>query len=345
VSERAGRDIANAPVPPLIVRRLVIDPLWVPVAAGLSALLLLVAFVARLVTPGSSQRVYRLARFGSRYVRLDVSMMLACWRQWLRHPLPARDAATWQEEHAALLARTLDQMMIGAERWLGYRVQTVGAVPTLDPRRPLLVLARHAGPGDSFTLVHQLLTEYGCIPRVVLKAALRWDPGLDVILSRLGSHFLPSSSGAGDDRVAAVARLAAGVRAGDALLIFPEGGNWTPRRHRRSVVRLRRAGRLRQARAAQARRHVLPPRPSGTVAALGAAPDADVLVVTHTGLDTLVNPGQMWRAIPLTQRPMRLRVWHHPAASVPRDETAATRWLDEQWAAVNDWIERVAGDD
>ena len=35
--------------------------------------------------------------------------------------------------------------------------------------------------------------------------------------------------------------------------------------------------------------HVLAPRPGGLLAALDAAPEADVLLVAHTGLDHLVT--------------------------------------------------------
>jgi hypothetical protein len=38
------------------------------------------------------------------------------------------------------------------------------------------VLSRHAGPGDSFLLVHQLLSVYQRRPRVVMKATLQLDP-------------------------------------------------------------------------------------------------------------------------------------------------------------------------
>ena len=41
--------------------------------------------------------------------------------------------------------------------------------------------------------------------------------------------------------------------------------------------------------------HVLAPRPGGVLAALEAAPDADVLMVAHTGLDHLVTVSDVWR--------------------------------------------------
>src|SRR4029450_6899592 len=49
---------------------------------------------------------------------------------------------------------------------------------------PVIVLSRHAGPGDSFLLVHQLLSRYRRKPRIVMKAALQFDPGLDVVINR-----------------------------------------------------------------------------------------------------------------------------------------------------------------
>ena len=59
---------------------------------------------------------------------------------------------------------------------------------------PLLVLSRHAGPGDSFLLVHELLSWAGRRPRVVLKDTLQWDPMIDVLLNRLPMTFLDPGS-------------------------------------------------------------------------------------------------------------------------------------------------------
>ena len=99
---------------------------------------------------------------------------------------------------------------------MGFRVM-VDPQATVLPGddRPLIFLARHAGPGDSFALVWLILTQWSRTPRVVLKDVLLWDPGLDVMLTRLSGCFLPSRSGAGDDTTARVgasaARLSAAV--------------------------------------------------------------------------------------------------------------------------------------
>jgi 1-acyl-sn-glycerol-3-phosphate acyltransferase len=326
-------------VPPRAIRRLAIDPLWIPLAIALGLLLLATALVAAVLAPFTRRRrVLRVALLGAVYLYLDLRLLLGCTWLWLRYPNADRDDLQWRERHSALLARTLTRLLAAAHALLGYDVQFVGSQPLAQHDRPLVVLARHAGPGDSFTLVRLLTTRLDRNPRVILKQALQWDPGLDVVLTRLDCEFLPSTSGAGEDRAAAVAELCRQLEPSDALLLFPEGGNWTPRRHRRSVVRLLRAGRRRDADRVRARTNVLPPRPGGTVAALSARNDTDVLVVAHAGLDRLVNPGQIWRALPLHLRPMRIRVWLHPAADVPREEQAIRTWLERQWELIDQWV-------
>src|SRR5262249_58321702 len=56
--------------------------------------------------------------------------------------------------------------------------------------RPVIVLSRHAGPGDSFLLIHHLLSRYGRRPRIVMKAALQFDPSIDVVIIRLPHAFV-----------------------------------------------------------------------------------------------------------------------------------------------------------
>ena len=51
-----------------------------------------------------------------------------------------------------------------------------------------------------------------------------------------------------------------------ALVVFPEGGNWTPYRGQRAIDRLRRGGRPDLAERAATMPNVLPPHGSGTLA-------------------------------------------------------------------------------
>ncbi|MGH3275848.1 MAG: 1-acyl-sn-glycerol-3-phosphate acyltransferase, partial [Streptosporangiaceae bacterium] len=243
--------------------------------------------------------------------------------------------------HAGLLRWVLSRLRRAAGALLGFRVllEEPPGEGWLDGG-PLLLLARHAGPGDSFALVELLLSRYQRTPRIVLKDTLRWDPGVDVILSRLGACFLPPSAGAGEALPERLAGMAAGLRGSDAMLIFPEGGNWTPHRYQRAIDRLRRRGHHdRQAAAdAELNPHVLPPRPAGVLAILAARPDVGIVVIAHTGLDYLVTPGQLWQALPLRDRPMTVRWWYVPPGTVPHDQAAQYRWLRVQWTLVDSWI-------
>jgi 1-acyl-sn-glycerol-3-phosphate acyltransferase len=202
----------------------------------------------------------------------------------------------------------------------------------------MVVLSRHAGPGDSFLLVHTLMNrDHLRQPRIVLKDLLQLDPLIDVYLNRLPSSFVEAGPGAGDRAEAAIADLARDLGEEDALLIFPEGANFTPRRRTRAIQRLRDRGLLSAVRRAQAMQHLLPPRPGGVVAALQAAPHADVVLVAHTGLEHLSTVRDVWRGLPM-DKTLHLRWWFIPAAEVPRDEAELTEWLYRWWESIDAWI-------
>jgi len=326
--------------PPAAIRRGIIDPVWIPVAAALALLLLLAGLAGTLVAPLSRRRrPLRLAVFGVIYLAVDVWLVIRCTLLWLRHPLASRrDLTAWSRAHQKLLHRVLSLLVAAARPLLGFRAE-VQEPPVHDQGtgRPLLMLARHGGPGDSFALVELLLTRYQRRPAIVLKETLRWDPGLDLVLGRLPSCFI--RSGDGSRATQCMADLATGMGPDDAILLFPEGRNWTPSRHYRAISRLRRAGRRQDAADAAGNPHVLPPRPAGLLACLAARPDLDVAVVAHTGLEDLVNPRLIWRALPVSARPMVIRWWHEPASLLPDNDEERREWLRLQWAIVDAWID------
>ncbi|MFI9271375.1 hypothetical protein ACIGXM_11765 [Kitasatospora sp. NPDC052896] len=200
----------------------------------------------------------------------------------------------------------------------------------------LLVFARRAGPGDSLLLIETLMTLVGYRPRIVLKKVLRLDPCLDVLLGTLPTCFVPAGHGR-DEVVAGIGRLAADLGDRDALVIFPEGGKFTQGRRARAVRWLRRHGEVRRAAYASRSRHVLPPMTAGPLAAMAAAPRADIVFVAHTGLDAMDSVGAVWRGLPL-RHPVRARWWRIPAAELPVGPEARTDWLLAQWAEVDAWV-------
>jgi 1-acyl-sn-glycerol-3-phosphate acyltransferase len=323
--------------PPTAIRRAVIDPVWPLLATGLALVFLLVAAISAVAAPLSRRRrLLRLSLLGALYLFLDAGLVVCCAALWLRHPRH-RDEADWERRHAELLRAVLAVLLKSARRLLGFRVE-VQEPPGGDQisGSPLLVLARHGGPGDSFALVELLMTRYRRRPAIVLTERLCWDPGLDLVLNRLPSCFV--RRGQRDAILGRLTELARDMESDEAILLFPEGGNWTPGRHRRAIARLLGAGRRRAAADAASNPNVLPPHPSGVLACLAGRGDLNVAVVAHTGLEDLVSPLSIWRALPVNQ-PMVVRWWYEPAAMLPRGAARRREWLRLQWAIVDSWID------
>jgi 1-acyl-sn-glycerol-3-phosphate acyltransferase len=179
---------------------------------------------------------------------------------------------------------------------------------------------------------------YAREPRIVLKNTLAWDPMIDVVLSRIPARFISPNPGAGANLEDEIGALATGLDENDAFVIFPEGGNFTPRRRERGIERLRKLGLESMADRAAAMTNVLAPRPGGLIAALDAAPDADVVLVAHTGLDHVVTVSDIWRELPMDKR-IVMRWWKIPRAEIPADREARIDWLFGWWEQIDVWID------
>lgn len=240
--------------------------------------------------------------------------------------------------HYQLIGWYLRVLYREASRALRLRVEVEGPAPDAYLDRPLLVFCRHAGPGDSFLLLHALTNWYAREPRIVLTEAMQWDPALDVLFNRLPNTFV---HGRGGDRLMhRIGELATALDHDDAFVIFPEGGNFTQRRRLAGIERLRAKGLEEMAQRSEQMRHVLPPRPGGVSAALTAAPEADVVWVAHAGLDHLFTLADVWRELPLDGT-VQMRWWLVPAAEVPRGEDAHVEWLYAWWERIDDWVDGI----
>ena len=103
----------------------------------------------------------------------------------------------FQRAHYVLVQWFLQVLFWECRRVLHVRVAVEGPPPPSYDGRPLLILSRHAGPGDSFLVVHALLNWYAREPRIVLKDTLQWDPAIDVVLNRLPNRFIRPNPGRG----------------------------------------------------------------------------------------------------------------------------------------------------
>lgn len=347
-------------LPPAPIRRLLLVPLVVVIAGALAALIPAVALLTaafnlmrRRTSPGRVRRsrLLRAAWLGLTWSAGETAALTVFLGLWIASGFGGRlDTEPYQARHYAVMRWFLDLVYRAACRACGLRVTVTG--PREAGRRqagpgsgrPLIVLSRHAGPGDSLLLVHYLLSVCDRRPRVVMKATLQLDPSVDILANRLPNAFLRRTARAGTrlgsrQHTEQIRRLAAGMGRRSALVIFPEGGNWTPLRWRRAVDRLGHRGRPDLAERAAAMPNVLPPHATGALTAIAACPQADVIFVAHTGLDRLVSVRDMWRGL---RADMEIRAcwWRVPAASVPRAASRDTQltWLYDWWERIDAWI-------
>jgi 1-acyl-sn-glycerol-3-phosphate acyltransferase len=332
-------------LPPRIVRRLILAPLLLVITValllGLPFLIILAAAASPLL-PGR-WRALRLLWFALVWLALESVALFACLGLWVASGFGGRlRSEPYQERHYALMRWFLRTLFDVATHAFRLRIEIeepeltrAEAVARLT--RPVIVLSRHAGPGDSFLLVHHLLSRYQRKPRIVMKAALQFDPGLDVVINRLPNAFVPPRRGPGNLVIKEIQRLAGGLGPTGALVIFPEGGNFTPRRRLRAIRLLEERRLAEEAAKARALEYLMPPRPGGALAAIGAAPTADVIFVAHTGLEHVITVGDVWRALPM-EEVLKARWWRVPAAEIPQGHQAQVDWLYEWWARIDAWI-------
>ena len=341
----------NLWLPPYWVRRLVVGPLvwalgvWL-IVFTMPAVLLVLVLVSFALPPWF--KPLRVLGFAIVYLALEVvglTILLLTWVAsgfgWkLRSPFFTR-------LHYGLLRGLLETLFVFGRRFFALTVVRDGSMDLDDldgdgrrDDRPRLVLSRHAGPGDSFLLVREILSWTGRRPRIVLKDTLQIDPIIDVLLGRLPVAFIGADPADPDASTRAIARLAGSMGPDDALLIFPEGGNFTVGRRSSRIDRLRAAGHLEAAERAEALQHVLAPRPGGVRQVLLAQPSCDVLVVAHTGLDKLTDLKTIWREIP-TDKALYVGWQVHRASDVPTGVPELSSWLFDRWDEVDAWIDAV----
>jgi 1-acyl-sn-glycerol-3-phosphate acyltransferase len=328
-------------LPPVLVRRLVLAPALIVLtvlAVTTLPVLLVVAAALSPVLPGR-WRLLRLLWMALLHLVLESVALVVMFVLWVVSGFGWRlRSPRFQRAHYELVRWYLKVLYLECRRVLHVRVAVDGPPPTSYDGRPLLILSRHAGPGDSFLVVHALLNWYAREPRIVLKDTLQWDPAIDVVLNRLPNRFIRPEPGRDGDLVERqVGDLSRNLDENDAFVIFPEGGNFTEHRRRRAIERLRRKGHIDEAEKAERLRHVMAPKPGGVLAALTSARDADVVFVAHTGVEHMTTVLDVWRELPM-DREIEMRWWIVPAADVPADREARIDWLYAWWARIDDWI-------
>ncbi len=298
----------------------------VPVVAAGSAALGLTAGVWAPVAAG-----WDLARSGRRMPRLRLLSFAWAWTTLETIGVGA-SGALWLagkggdlDAHYALqrwwASRLVDSLGVLAN----LRVE-VDHLDALAPG-PVVVAARHSSIADSL-LPAWLVGRAGMRPRYVLKDDLLVDPCLDIVGSRLPNHFVNRAPDDNATELELLEALAHGMDRADAAVVFPEGMVVTEARRAKTLARIA-ARDPDRARRLDALELMAPVRAGGTAALLRGAPDADLVIVTHLGLDSLRRVGDATRRLPLRE-PLRVFVRRIPRRDVPAGD-AFPAWFDAQW--------------
>jgi 1-acyl-sn-glycerol-3-phosphate acyltransferase len=333
-------------MPPTSIRRPVTVTVWsVMCAVGVlaSPLLLALGMLIRSLTGRREPLI--AARLMLAYLSYELGVLAACGGLWLAAGGGRRIATPrLQLLHWRLLGWFMAGLAKAGREVLGIDISadpSSDAVRALEADQPVLVFSRHAGPGDTVFVMDELMSRFRRRPSLVFKESLVLDPCVDLLAHRLPQAMLDTS-----DREECEARIKAVVgqlAPRGALLLFPEGGNFTRERRRSAIGRLRRKGRRASAQRAKDMSHVLPPQPSGAVAALHARGDADIVFAAHTGLGVAAYPRQFWRDMPVG-RTLHTRLWLVPSAEVPAGDDEQVAWLYDWWKRIDEWIAERGGE-
>src|SRR4051794_9686899 len=161
-------------------RRVVVAPAMAGLLFGLLLTMPIWLLVVGLISLGlkGRRRLLRVVWLMTLYCVLELVVLLELFGLWLAAGCSAKRVRSpkFQLRHYQLVAWVLNVAYRQAGRVLKLQVRTDGPSPDAHPGRPLIVLCRHAGPGDSFLLTNALVNYYKREPRIVLKDTMQWDP-------------------------------------------------------------------------------------------------------------------------------------------------------------------------
>ena len=147
-------------LPPRLIRRLVLAPLAIAVAVAvlvlfpLLALLALVFGLVGLSRPGRMRGV-RLLFFALVWLTAETATLFMCLGLWIASGFGGRlHTEPFQSRHYAIMRWFLDFIYRRATTTFGVRIEVDEPELTAGEQaarlaRPVIVLSRHVGPGDS----------------------------------------------------------------------------------------------------------------------------------------------------------------------------------------------------
>jgi 1-acyl-sn-glycerol-3-phosphate acyltransferase len=245
------------------------------------------------------------------------------------------DAERWADLHYRLEAWWGTALLRGVVRVFGLRLEVEGDADLA--RGPYLMLVRHTSSCDTLLASALVSRPHGMRLRYVLKRELLWDPCLDIVGNRLPNAFIDRFSNDSESEIRRTRELARDLGPRDGLLIHPEGTRFSEAKRRRVLERFQREGDAKMLEYARSLQYVLPPRPGGALGLLGAAPEADVVVCSHTGFESTASLAQIWQGL-LVHQTVRIQFRRIPRDAIPSGRNDQLAWLLEEWRRVDAWV-------
>lgn len=300
-------------------------PIWLPLAA-----------LADIVF---APKRMRFSRIGMVIVLLginEISTLVLVTALWVRSGFGLR---VWTDAGQDRMQRALRHYALGLVRCtkqaLGVRIEVTGLDEAVGSGGPLVVFGHHTSLLDSAIPV-ELLASRSFALRYVIKKTLAYGPAFDVGGHMLPIHFVDRTGKRTNGEMAAITSLASGLKARDAVVLFPEGTFFNARRKARAIERLMTTSPHLVERA-ERMRHTLPPRAGGALAMLDGANGVDVLFVAHAGLESFTSIPNIFRNIPLRD-PVAIHCWRVVAADIPFDPIQRFDWLFDQFERMDQWV-------
>ena len=208
---------------------------------------------------------------------------------------------------------------------------------------PFVALGRHASLADSIMSSWVVASHVGLRPRFVLKKELKMDPCLDILGHRLPNYFVDRQSSNVAGELQGIEQMAAGLGVKDCAVIFPEGSRASNKKRVRALEKLRERSPQR-AETLAGLKYLIPPKPAGAYALLSAVPEANVLVMWHSGFDGLDTFSGILRHLGRAKAKVHVHVEEISRAMIPSGEAFVT-WLDAKWVEMDNAVRRQLGNE
>jgi 1-acyl-sn-glycerol-3-phosphate acyltransferase len=266
------------------------------------------------------------------YLVCETLGIVASFVLWLASLAVPGRSLDWHYALQNLWARAL---------WSGVRV-LFGLRPEISGEAaigsgPLLVFMRHTSILDTLLPAVFLMHRHGIRLRYVLKRELLWDPCLDVVGQRLPNVFVWRGSEQSAREIEQVRRLSADMDVAEGILVYPEGTRFTVAKRERILDSLASGGDPQRLLAAISLRCVLPPQRGGPLTLLDSLPAADVLFFAHSGLDGATSVREIMDGRFIGRR-IEIHFWRVPRSAIPPGTDERIKWLDLQWARMDEWV-------